>query len=409
MTRLRLVFGGLLGGALTAGVLACGGGSPSSAAAAHTTSAPVGANTTAVDTSGSGGAPVAKPRPKHTSLVQRLSTQQLAGQRIIYSYAGLKPPASLLSAIRAGEAGGVIFFAPNVSSVSQLRGVIAQLQRAAVASPLHTRLLMLTDQEGGEVRRLPGAPALSEKQIGQSANGASVAAAAGAGAAATLSGAGLNVNLAPVLDVYRHAGNFIDEFQRSYSSNPATVARLGRAFISAQQRKDVAATAKHFPGLGAASRSQNTDERPVTLNLSLATLRAVDELPYKSAIAAGVKLVMTSWATYPALDPSRPAGLSSKVIGGELRGHLGFKGVTITDGIDAGAVTPFGSLSRRSVLAAGAGADLILCAATLPQNNTPSIGITARNAIASAIGAHQLGRAAAQQAAARILVLRASP
>jgi beta-N-acetylhexosaminidase len=407
VTGLRLVFAGLLVGALTAGVLACGGGSPSSAAAPHTTAAAADAPTTAVDTSGSGGAGVAKPRPKHTSLVQRLSTQQLAGQRIIYSYAGLKPPASLLSAIRAGEAGGVIFFAPNVSSVSQLRGVIAQLQRAALASPVHAPLLMLTDQEGGEVRRLPGAPALSEKQIGQSSNDASLAASAGAGAAATLSGAGLNVNLAPVLDVYRQAGNFIDEFQRSYSSNPATVARLGRAFISAQQHKNVAATAKHFPGLGAATRSQNTDERPVKLGVSLATLRAVDELPYKSAIAAGVKLVMTSWATYPALDPSRPAGLSSKVIEGELRGRLGFKGVTITDGIDAGAVTPFGSLSRRSVLAAGAGADLILCAATVPQDNTPSIGITARNAIASALGAHQLGRAAAQQAAGRVLALRA--
>ena len=118
---------------------------------------------------------------------------------------------------------------------------------------------------------------------------------------------------------------------------------------------------------------------------------------------------MTSWATYPAIDASRPAGLSSKVIGGELRGHLGFTGVTITDGIDAGAVTPFGSLSRRAVLAASAGADLILCAATVPIDNTPSIGITARNAIANALASRQLGRAAAQQAAARVLALRASP
>ena len=344
-------------------------------------------------------------RTSHGPIVKRLSAQQLAGQRIIYAYAGLKPPASLLSVIRAGEAGGVIFFGPNVSSVSQLRGVIAQLQRASLASPLHTRLLMLVDQEGGEVRRLPGPPALSEKQIGRSADGASLAAAAGAGAGANLRGAGINVNLAPVLDVYRSAGNFIDEFQRSYSSDPGTVARLGAAFISAQQRKKVAATAKHFPGLGAATRSQNTDLRPVNLGASLATLRAVDEAPFKSAIAAGVKLVMTSWGTYPALDPSRPAGLSPKVIGGELRGHLGFKGVTITDGIDAAAVKPFGSLARRAVLAASAGADLVLCATTNPNNNTPSIGITARNAIASALG-HQLGRGAAQQAAARVLALR---
>jgi beta-N-acetylhexosaminidase len=405
---LRLVLLGVLVGAVAA-VAACGGGSASSHSTSPTVPARAVVHTTT--TPGSTTAAVTRPvrRTSHGPIVTRLSTQQLAGQRIIYAYAGLKPPASLLSAIRAGEAGGVIFFAPNVSSVSQLRGVIAELQRAALASPLHTRLLMLTDQEGGEVRRLPGAPVLSEKQIGQSADAASVAALAGSGAAVTLSAAGVNVNLAPVLDVYRRAGNFIDEFQRSYSSNPATVARLGRAFIGAQQSKGVAATAKHFPGLGTAARSQNTDLRPVKLSSSLATLRAVDEAPFKSAIAAGVKLVMTSWATYPALDANRPAGLSSKVIGGELRGRLGFKGVTITDGIDAGAVTPFGSLSRRAVLAASAGADLILCAETVPADNTPSIGITARNSIASALGASQLGRAAAQQAAARVLSLRASP
>jgi len=400
----------VLVGVVTAVATACGGGSASSSTG-HTVSAVTVARTTAVTstTTATGGTAVSVKRPvhrtKHAPIVTQLSTQQLAGQRIIYAYAGLKPPTSLLSATRAGEAAGVIFFAPNVSSASQLRGVIAQLQRAALASPLHTRLLMLTDQEGGEVRRLPGPPALSEKQIGQSANGAALAASAGAGAGANLSSAGVNVNLAPVLDVYRRSGNFIDEFQRSYSSNPATVARLGAAFIGAQQHKGVAATAKHFPGLGAAARSQNTDLRPTKLNLSLATLRAIDEVPFKSAIGAGVKLVMASWATYPALDPSRPAGLSSKVIGGELRGRLGFKGVTITDGIDAGAVTPFGSLAQRSVLAAAAGADLILCAATNPNDNSPSIGITARNAIASALG-HQLGRAAAQQAATRILALR---
>jgi beta-N-acetylhexosaminidase len=346
---------------------------------------------------------------KARAAIQRLSPQQLAGQRIIYAYAGLKPPASLLSAIRAGEAGGVIFFAPNVSSPAQIRGVIGQLQRASMASPVHSRLLMLTDQEGGEVRRLPGAPTLSQKQIGQSANAAAQARAAGTGAGQNLRSVGMNLNLSPVLDVYRQAGNFIDEFQRSYSSNPRTVATLGAAFISAQQLTSVAATAKHFPGLGSASRRQNTDLGPVTLNSSLATLRNVDELPYKSAIAAGVKVIMSSWAIYPALDPRRPAGLSSTVIGSELRKRLGFKGVTITDGIDAGAVTPFGNLGKRAVLAATAGADLILCAATNPANNTPAEGITARNAIVSALAHHQLSQSAAQQSAARILALRAKP
>ena len=335
-----------------------------------------------------------------------LSLQQLAGERIVYAYAGLRPPSSLLNAIRAGQAAGVIFFSNNIASPSQIRGVIAQLQRASLASPLHTRLLMMTDQEGGEVRRLPGAPALSEKQIGESPHGVTLARSAGDGAGRNLGSVGINVNLAPVLDVYRQAGNFIDEFGRSYSGNAASVAALGGAFISSQQRTGVAATAKHFPGLGAASRGQNTDLGPVTLRLSTSTLRSVDESPYRAALAAGVRLVMTSWAVYPALDPHRPAGLSPLVIGGELRGRLGFHGVTITDGIDAGAVTPFGSLARRSVLAAAAGADLILCAATNPAANSPSIGSTVLHAITSALSGNQLSRSAAQKAADRVLALR---
>lgn len=340
---------------------------------------------------------------------QRLSLPQLAGQRIVYAYAGLEPPPSLLSAIRAGEAGGVIFFGPNIASLGQIRKVIAELQSASLASPVHTRLLMLTDQEGGEVRRLPGAPALSAKQIGDSRDAVALARAAGEGAGANLHAVGMNVNLAPVLDVYRRPGNFIDQFQRSYSQHPGTVARLGAAFMIAQQHDEVAATAKHFPGLGSAAQSQNTDLGPVTLGVSLATLRAVDEAPYRNAISAGVKLVMTSWAVYSALDPRRPAGLSSTVIQGELRGRLGFRGVTITDGINAGAVTPYGSLPRRAILAAAAGVDLILCAATSPANNTPALGTAARTALVSALAHHHLGQAAAQQAAQRILALRARP
>jgi beta-N-acetylhexosaminidase len=315
----------------------------------------------------------------------------------------------LLSLIRKGEAGGVIFFAGNISNPNQIRGVIAQLQRASLASPVHARLLMMTDQEGGEVRRLPGAPALSEKQIGQSKNALAAARAAGTGAGKNLARAGMDVNLAPVLDVYRHPGNFIDEFQRSYSSNPARVASLGEAFITAQQRTGAAATAKHFPGLGAATQGQNTDLGPVSLNLSLATLRSIDEAPYRKAIPAGVKLVMTSWAIYPALDRHLPAGLSRAVIQGELRKRLGFQGVTITDAIDARAVTPLGNAGRSSVRAAIAGADLILGASADAARDASSEGVNVLHALAAAIGDGQISRASAQQVVKRTLALRVHP
>ena len=342
----------------------------------------------------------------HTSLIGRLSVAQLAGQRIVYAYAGLTPPRSLLARIREGEAAGVIFFGPNISSLAQLRSIIREFQAANASSPVHEPLLMLTDQEGGLVRRLQGAPLLSQRQIGESPNPVASAAQAGADAGAALAGVGIDVNLAPVLDVYRRPGDFIDEFQRSYGMDPRMVARLGGAFISAQQSAGVAATAKHFPGLGAAEAGQDTDERPVTLDLSLHQLRTVDEAPYRTAIAAGVKLVMVSWATYPALDPSLPAGLSARVIQGELRGRLGFRGVTITDGIGAGALRGFGTPAARGVLAANAGADLLLCAAPDVDEDSPAEGISVLHGLAAAIAAGQVNMDSAEGAVQRVLALR---
>jgi beta-N-acetylhexosaminidase len=335
----------------------------------------------------------------------KLSAAQLSGQRVIYSYSGLTPPANLLRWIRDGEVGGVAFFGPNISSRAQIASVIAELDHANASprNPLRRYpLLLMTDQEGGEVRRLPGQPAASEKEIGESASPAAQARAAGTGAGRNLASVGMNVNLAPVLDVYRAAGDFDDQFQRSYSMSPSVVSRLGAAFIEAQQATGVAATAKHFPGLGAATAPQNTDEQQVTLNVSRGDLRAVDEYPYRAAIAAGVKLVMVSWAIYPALDPKLPAGLSPAIVGGELRQRLGFTGVTITDALEAGALRPFGTIRERATMAARAGMDLILCSA---QN--PTEGEQARAALEKAYRGGALGQPAFQAAVQRILALKA--
>ena len=305
-------------------------------------------------------------RPAPAAAAPSLSAQQLAGQRVIYSYPGLTPPASLISLIRHGEVAGVIFFGPNISSTAQIAGVIKKLKQANASplNPVRAPLLLMTDQEGGQVRRLTGRPFLSEKQIGANRlpKAKTLATEAGQGAAASLRGVGMNVNLAPVLDVYRTAGNFDDQFGRSYSKNPSVVAALGSNMIKAQQAGKVAATAKHFPGLGAAARNQNTDTRPVTLNLSLARIRSTDEVPFHAAIQAGVKLVMVSWAAYPSVG-ARPAGLSPNVVQGELRNHLKFTGVTITDALEAGALRPYGSTGNRARFAALAGLDLLLCSA----------------------------------------------
>ncbi|MGH2858668.1 MAG: glycoside hydrolase family 3 N-terminal domain-containing protein, partial [Solirubrobacteraceae bacterium] len=350
-----------------------------------------------------GGARNGAPPPAAVAAARRLTIEQLAGQRVIFAYQGLRPPRSLLHAIRAGEVGGIIFFGSNIADVGQFRAVVHRLQQASLRGPLHDRLLMLTDQEGGEVRRLPGAPDQSEKQIGASRNGPALATAAGRAAGRNLAHAGINVNLAPVLDVFRRAGDFIDSDGRSYSSDAGVAGALGARFISAQQAVGVAATAKHFPGLGAAATAQNTDLRAVVLRVGLTQLRAVDEAPYRRAIAAGVKLVMSSWAVYPALAPRTPAGLSSRIVEGELRGRLGFHGVTITDALGAGALAAYGGMGNRAVLAAQAGNDLIL--GTSPKANSPRADLAAVHALAAAIVSHRISLSDARSSVARILAL----
>jgi beta-N-acetylhexosaminidase len=127
----------------------------------------------------------------------------------------------------------------------------------------------------------------------------------------------------------------------------------------------------------------------------------VDERPYRSAIAAGVRMVMTSWAIYPALDPARPAGLSPAIVGGELRGRLGFGGVTITDALEAGALSPYGGTGNRAVLAARAGMDLILC-----STRDVGQGDAAASALARALRRGRLGRSGFRAAVRRIDRLR---
>ncbi|GFF56938.1 uncharacterized lipoprotein YbbD [Aspergillus udagawae] len=328
------------------------------------------------------------------------TTANQAATHVIYSYPGPSPPASLLSLISSGKVGGLILFGENIDA--NLSTTIASIQKTYASSPGYngTPLLIMTDQEGGKVRRLPGGPTLSAKQVGMSADPASTAAETGTEAASTLSKYGVNVNLAPVLDVYRSAGNFIDEYGRSYGNSSRLVTSCGEAFIAAQQRQKVIATAKHFPGLGAAGAGENTDLVPVRIDRGLKELRRVDEAPYTAAIAAGVDMVMASWAVYPALD-DKPAGLSEKWIQGELRGRHGFRGVTITDAIEAGALGAYGDDAARGVLAAQAGMDLLLASA-----RNVSQGEAIVDALTKALETGEVDTEEFEAGTARIMALR---
>lgn len=348
-------------------------------------------------------APAGRKSGTRASGQSALSPAQQAGQRVIWSYPGLTPPQALFDAIGAGLVGGVIFFGENINrnDRSQIQAVTSELAQAQADSGIGYPLLLMTDQEGGIVQRLPGAPGISEKQIGASTDPVATATSAGTGAAQNLLDAGMNCNLAPVLDVYRQAGNFDDRFGRSYSMDPVVCGKCGAASITAQQNLGVVTTGKHFPGLGAATSSQNTDLGPVTLDVSLSDLRSIDELAFTYAINANVDMIMTSWATYPALDPDLPSGLSPRIVSGELRGRLSFRGVTITDAIEAGALQNFGDTGERAVRAAAAGMDIILCSA-----RDVSQGQDAVDALQAAIAGGQLDRGEAIHALQRVLALR---
>ena len=328
-----------------------------------------------------------------------------AGAHVIHSYPGSSPPQSLLDLTAAGKVGGLILFGENVNA--NLPATISKFQSAYLKSPgasSSTPLLIMTDQEGGQVRRLPGGPTMSEKQIGAAASPAAAATTAGKQAAAALNAYKNNVNLAPVADVYRGAGDFEDQYGRSYSMSASVASTCTSSFITAQQGSSpkVLATAKHFPGLGAAEASQDTDARPVTIGLSLTSLRGVDEVPFSAAISAGVQIVMMSWATYPALDSAYPAGLSSKWIQGELRGRLGFQGVTISDAIEAGGLSNFGTDDgERGVLASIAGIDLVLASG---RNATQGGEVV--DAIVAGVNGGRINKASFDAATQRILALR---
>jgi beta-N-acetylhexosaminidase len=254
------------------------------------------------------------------------SLERLVGQKIMTSIDGATPDAALLARVRAGQVGGVILFSANTASIPQLESTIAQLQAAAKAGG-NPPLLIATDQEGGEVKRLPGPPELAPASMGTAATAHAQAAATGS----YLRRLGIDVDLAPVLDTPYGPSSW--EGTRAFSRDPAVNATLGPAFISGLQAGRVAATAKHFPGLGTARVTTDTSDVVLTTSKSSLDARLV---PFKAAVDGGVDIVMVSNAGYTAFDPTgAPAVLSRPIVVGLLRHQLGFRGVVISDSLNA--------------------------------------------------------------------------
>jgi beta-N-acetylhexosaminidase len=322
-----------------------------------------------------------------------LTLRQAVGQHMVFAYDGLRPPPDLRRRIGRGEAAGVILFARNVRSAGQVRAAMRGLQAIPRPAGHDAPLLVMADQEGGPVRRISGSPRRAAAELRTVA----AARASGRAAARTLRGAGVNLDLAPVADVAR-PGSALERERRSFGRGPAGVAQLAAAFAGGLRDGGVLAAAKHFPGFGAAI--VNTDDAPARIATPLATLRTVDARPFADLVRAGVGAVMLSTGVYPALD-ERPAAFSSRWIGGELRGRLGFAGVTVSDDLATPAVAGFGSIGRRAVLAVRAGVDLPLFVRGY------GVGTQAAAGLLAAARGRQLDQAALRDSARRVLALRA--
>jgi beta-N-acetylhexosaminidase len=290
------------------------------------------------------------------SAAHELTPAQLAGQRVVAGFGGTRPPQDLLRRIRQGRVGGVILFGGNFASRRQLRRTVNRLQDVPRPAAVDEPLLVMVDQEGGPVRRLPGAPESSAAEIGATGR-RSVARRAGREAALNLRSVGANVNLAPVVDVARR-GSAIERERRAYGRRPGKVARFAGAFAAGLRAERVLPSLKHFPGFGSAGA--NTDDARVRIRTSRRRLREVDERPYRALFGRGVRLVMLSTAVYTSLDPRWPASLSRRIATRELRERLGFDGVSMTDALGTPATAPHGSAARVGVRAARAGVDLMV-------------------------------------------------
>jgi beta-N-acetylhexosaminidase len=331
--------------------------------------------------------------PPQPGAAETLPPRLLAGERIVVGVSGTSISPGLREAIRKGRVAGVVLFAGNFSSRAAGRRLIARLQAIPRPPKLRDPLLVMVDQEGGQVKRLSGAPTASAREMG--ASGAAFSSDQGRRTAANLRDVGVNVDLAPVLDVGR-PGGVIAATERSFGSTATRVGASAVPFAKALQAGGVAATGKHFPGFGAAT--ENTDFSVERIDLSKRELRAVDEKPYAAFVAASGKVVMLSTAIYPAFSDD-PAAFTRSIATGELRGRLGFEGVTITDALETPAVDHFGSLAKAAVAGVRAGADLLLYARL-------GAAETAWRALLAKLRSGALDREEFEQAAERVLRLR---
>jgi len=333
--------------------------------------------------------------------IDQLSLEQRVGQMFMCGFHGQHADEQINQLIRDYHVGGVIYFRRNVESVDQINRLSADLQ-AIAAKAGELPLMISVDQEGGMVARIdkegvtqvPGNMALGA--TGNPNYTLECAQILGH----ELKSIGIDMNLAPVLDVNNNVLNPVIGV-RSYGENAESVAAHGAAAIKGYQSRGVAATAKHFPGHG--DTAVDSHLGMVTVPHERNRLEQVELLPFRRAIEAGVDAIMTAHVIFPAIEPEPiPATLSRKVLTGLLREEMGFDGIIITDCLEMHAISkPYG-VAEAAIRAVEAGADLILVSHTLQDQ------ISAVEAVVEAVRTGRVDEATINQALERIISWKAA-
>lgn len=285
--------------------------------------------------------------------------------------------------------GGVVLFARNIDTPEQVASLVADIKRRA-GRPLFVSV----DQEGGAVRRLrrgftwvPPMRALGE------ANDPALAEQVGYLLGSELRAVGIDVDYAPVLDVDTNPDNPVIG-QRSFSRDPHVVARLGVALARGLEAAGVASCGKHFPGHG--DTSQDSHRELPRLPHDLSRLEAVELVPFRAAIAAGMPSLMTAHVVFEALDSEYPATMSSRVLNGMLRGTLGYRGLVVTDDLEMKAIADHYGYEEAAIRGLEAGVDAFLCC------HTASVAHRIIDGLAQAVASGRVSAERLTEAAERV-------
>ena len=265
--------------------------------------------------------------------------------------------------IKERNLGGVVLFdhdvpsgssVRNVESPSQLQALVASLQAAS-----DTPLLIAIDHEGGVITRLKEErgfpPTLSHQALGEIDDPTTTHEQAAA-MAQTLAELGINLNLAPVVDLNANPDNpIIAKYERSFSADPEVVTRHARAFIEAHHARGVRCTLKHFPGHGSSTGDTHAGWVDVTDTWSWSEM-----LPFAHMVEAGLAdAIMTAHVFNANLDDADPATLSPKIVGGLIRAKLAYDGVVIADDLQMGAIADHYGFETAVQKAIEAGVDIL--------------------------------------------------